>query len=109
MSASRVWTLILLLVAAACASRGRDWRVGHVAGSVDIADVVVPDAVRELVLTIYPTPRRVEYTGPLLPLADATVVDDASPEFDARLDEAGLAEAWPDLPPEGYILCAWAS
>lgn len=104
------WTLRLAaagvaLAAAACASAApRSAAEQWVPGSMRIADLDVPGEVRDLVLTVYPTPQRVEYGDALLPLEDAVYVDDASPDFDERLRAAGLELGWKDLRREGYLI-----
>jgi hypothetical protein len=97
--------LLLALAAAACASpRAPLPGAQDVPGSLHIDAIDVPEAVRPLVLTIYPTPRRVEYGDVLLPLAGAVVLDDTAPDFADRVEYAGLGRGWKELPPEGYVL-----
>jgi hypothetical protein len=104
------WTLRLAaagvaLAATACTSTvTRPAAEQWVPGSMRVADLDVPEDVRGLVLTIYPTPQRVEYGEALLPLDDAVFVNDASPDFDERLRAAGLELGWKDLRREGYLL-----
>jgi hypothetical protein len=104
------WTLRIAaagvaLAAAACTSTAtRPAAEQWVPGSMRVADLDVPEEVRGLVLTIYPTPQRVEYGEALLPLEDAVYVDDASSDFDERLRAAGLELGWKDLRREGYLL-----
>ncbi len=105
----RLLPVFALLAASACASRVAPFGgPSDVAGAVRLADVDVPDAARPFLLTIYPTPQRVNYGDALLPLAGAKVVDDKSPDFDAVLGAQGLDRGWADLPPEGYVLAVAA-
>jgi hypothetical protein len=98
-------TLCLAAAAAACSSAQPQFpRASDVPGSIGIAELAVPDTVRPLVLTIYPTPRHVEYGEALLPLAGAVVLDDTAPDFDARVRAAGLDLGWKEMHPEGYVL-----
>jgi hypothetical protein len=104
----RLFALLLALAAAACASRPTPRPEPVVPGALRIAEVAVPESARAFFLTVYPTPRRMEYGGTLLPLAGAVFVDDASPDFDARLRAAGLDLGWKDLRREGYLVAVTA-
>jgi hypothetical protein len=104
------WTLRLAasgvaLLAAACTSTSaRPTAEQWVPGSLRVSELDVPEEVRELVLTVYPTPQAVEYGDALLPLDGAVLVDETSPDFDARLRAAGLDLGWKDLRREGYVI-----
>lgn len=74
------------------------------AGGVGMDDLALPEEVRDLALTVYPTPRRAEYGDDLLPLDGALVVDESSPDVDAHLRAAGLEIGFRELPAEGYAL-----
>src|SRR5262245_10589448 len=103
----RLGALLVLICAfaAACASRPpAPNEVAPPPGSLRVADLDVPDAARDLVVTIYPTPRNVEYAAFLLPLAGAARIDDASPGFETLLAEQGLEDGWREMPREGYLL-----
>src|SRR6187455_1365890 len=96
---------LVLLAASACTSAHALFSAqADVPGSVRVADVAVPEAVRPMVLTVYPTPRHVEYGDLLLPLAGAVVLDDTAPDFDERVRASGLDLGWKEMPPEGYVL-----
>jgi len=96
--------LILVAVAACSSTRAAFPSASEVPGSIGLADIAVPEATRTLVLTIYPTPRHVEYGDALLPLAGAVVLDDTARDFDERVRAAGLELGWKEMHPEGYVL-----
>jgi hypothetical protein len=81
---------------------GGEWAA--VPGLRRMDDLRLPADVRELALTVYPTPRRVDYGDVLLPLDGARYVDESSDDVDARLADAGLELGVKELPPEGYAL-----
>jgi len=117
MAAMRTSAFSLLLAAslAACASDpssageeppqppyGAAW--ADLPGVLRVADVPFPAALREFLLTTYPTARRAEYGDVLLPLDDVLRIDESSDDVDARLRAAGLEIGWRELPPEGFVL-----
>ena len=101
----RIAAVCAALLATACASSPpRSAAEQWVPGAMRVTALDVPEEVRDLVLTIYPTPQRVEYGDALLPLEDAVYVDEKSEDFDARLRAAGLDLGWKDLRREGYLI-----
>lgn len=116
-TARRFATLVALaaaaLLGAACAARpgggrapsarfGDDW--ASLPGVLPLTAVVAPEEVRDIVLTVYPTPQRVEYGDVLLPLDGARYLDEGGDDVDARLHDAGLDIGARELPDEGYAL-----
>lgn len=94
---------------AACASPPEpDWTLEPAAAVVeelpDAPRELGPQEVRSFWLTAYPTPRRVEYGGRLLPLSGALRVTQDSDEFDLWLRRFGLEVGWNELGHEGYVL-----
>lgn len=73
-------------------------------GARPFASLGVADEIRDLVLRSYPAARTAEYGGVLLPLGDALIVTEESPDVDARLRAVGLEVGWAELPAEGYVL-----
>src|SRR5512138_3812394 len=100
--------LVAALALAGCATGAPPAEHSDVPGAIAIESVPLPDEVRPLWLTVYPTPLHAEYGGALLPLDAADRVDDASPEFEACLGETGLEAGWQALRREGYVLAVGA-
>jgi len=108
-SALRLAFVLCALAAAACASRRATFPSAmDVPGAVRVASIDAPESARPMLLTIYPTPRRVEYGQVLLPLGGAARIDDASPEFAQILRDHGLDLGWKELPREGYVVVVTA-
>ncbi|MCE9637473.1 MAG: beta-N-acetylglucosaminidase domain-containing protein [Planctomycetes bacterium] len=91
---------------AADSDRGDAWgdEWARVPGAARVSRLSVPDDARDLVLTVYPTPRRAAYGDVLLPLDGARFADETSDDVDALLRDAGLEIGFRELPPEGYAL-----
>jgi beta-N-acetylglucosaminidase-like protein len=95
---------VALLLGVGCRSAPPQSPPCEVPGAVALESVEVPEEVRPLWLTVYPTPRLVVYGASLFPLDAAQRIDDASPEFEARLEETELTAGWNSLRREGYVL-----
>lgn len=118
---SWTWLLVVAATAVSCASTpsgaedpaaddsaasGDGWgdAWAGVPGAARVSRIPLPDDARDLVLTVYPTPRRAAYGDVLLPLDGARFADESSDDVDALLREAGLEIGFRELPPEGYAL-----